>query len=144
MLIKECTTLNAGALIAMPAFYKALAPSNAPTPRGVYLACIVFAVGLAAGAVAGWVAFLFTSQGTRMLIRSLQLPMLKAQQSMYPDTMDKAQLKRLSKAESGTRWQEPIATLGLWAVSVASLVSVGSLMVGAYYGASATLSLTGH
>ena len=144
MLIKGCTTLNAGALVAMPAFYKALAPSNAPTPRGIYLACIVFAIGLAAGAVAGWVAFLFTSQVTRMLIRSLQMPMLKAQQSMHPDTMDKAQLKRLSKAESGMRWGESIATLGLWAVSVASFVSVGCLIGGAYYGASATLSLTGH
>ena len=36
-----------------------------------------------------------------------------------------------------------MGTLGLWVVSLASLVSVGCLIAGAFYGASATLSLTG-
>lgn len=143
VLIKGCTTLNAGALIALPAFYKALATGNAPTPRGVYIACAIFAAGLAAGALAGWAAFVFTSQATRMLTRSLQMPMLKTQQSLYPATMDRIQLKRLSRAEFSTRWVEAVGTAGLWVVSLASLVSVGCLIAGAYYGASATLSLTG-
>lgn len=143
VLIKGCTTLNAGALIALPAFYKALTTGNAPTPRGVYIACAIFAAGLAAGALAGWAAFVFTSQATRMLTRSLQMPMLKTQQTLYPATMDRMQMKRLSKAEFSTRWVEAVGTLGLWAVSLASLVSVGCLIAGAYFGASATLSLTG-
>ena len=143
VLIKGCTTLNAGALIALPTFYKALATSNAPTPQGVYIACAIFAAGLAAGALAGWAAFVFTSQATRMLTRSLQMPMLKAQQSLYPATMDRTQLKRLSRAEFSTSWVEAVGTAGLWVVSLASLVSVGCLISGAFYGASATLSLTG-
>lgn len=143
VLIKGCTTLNAGALVALPAFYKALAAGSAPTPRGIYVACVIFAAGLAAGAFAGWAAFVFTSQATRMLSRSLVLPMLKAQQSLNPATMDAMQLKRLSRAEASTRWVETVSTVGLWVVSVASLVSVGCLIAGAYYGAAATLSLTG-
>ncbi len=143
VLIKGCTTLNAGALIALPAFYKALATSTAPTPRSVYIACAVFAGGLVAGALAGWAAFFFTSQATRMLTRSLQMPMLKTQQSLYPSTMDGMQLRRLSRAEFSTRWVEAVSTAGLWVVSLASLISVACLIAGAYYGASATLSLTG-
>jgi hypothetical protein len=143
ILIKGCTTLNAGALITLPAFYKALVTGNAPTPRAIYIACAVFAAGLAAGALAGWAAFVFTSQATRMLTRSLQMPMLKTQQTLYPATMDRMQLKRLAKAEFSTRWVEAIGTLGLWVVSLASLVSVCCIIAGAYYGASATLSLTG-
>ena len=143
VLIKGCTTLNAGALVALPAFYKALTLGNMPTPPGIYTACAYFAVGLAAGAFAAWTAFIFISQATRMMTRSLLVPMLKAQQSISPATMDKMQLKRLSRAEFSTRWVEAVSTTGLWLVSIASLVSVGCLIVGAYYGASATLSLTG-
>ena len=143
VLIKGCTTLNAGALVALPAFYKALAAGNVPTPRGIYIACATFAAGLASGAFAAWAAFVFTSQATRMLTRSLQMPMLKAQQSINPATMDRMQLRRLSRAEFSTRWVEAVGTAGLWVVSIASLVSVGCLIAGAYYGASATLSLTG-
>lgn len=112
ILIKGCTTLNAGALIAMPAFYKALATGNAPTPRGIYMACVFFAAGLAAGAGAGGVAFVFTSQVTRMLTLSLVMPMLKTQRSLYPATMDAMQLKRLSRAEFSTRWLETVGTAG--------------------------------
>ena len=143
VLIKGCTTLNAGALVALPAFYKALAVGSAPAPRGIYFACASFAAGLAAGAFAGWTAFFVTSQTTRMLTRSLVLPMLKAQQSLHPATMDRMQLKRLSRAESSTRRVEAFGTAGLWVVSLASLASVVCLIVGALYGASATLSPTG-
>ena len=144
LLIKGCTTLNAGALIAMPTFYKALAPASAPIPLDLYKSCVLFASGLILGALAGWVACIFIAYSSRMLSHSIVLPLLQAQMAFNPDSMDKIQRRRMRRGEFSNRWSDAAANWGLGLIALLSLLSLAALVAGSYYGGKATLGYDLH
>ena len=141
LLIKGCTTLNAGALVAMPTFYKALAPAYAAIPYNLYVSCGCFATGLLLGAAAGWAACIIIATSSRMLGRSVVLPLLQAQAAFNPESMDRVQRRRMKAGEFSNRWGETMIGWGMVVVATLSLLSLLSLVAGAYFGGMATLNL---
>src|ERR1700733_14648973 len=92
LVLKTCITLNGGGFIGFPTFFKALAPAGSATPWSLFVARGCFAVGLGLAAIASLVA-IFVLGTTRMVIATMVLPMIEAQNTLLPQSMTSEQHK---------------------------------------------------
>jgi hypothetical protein len=118
LVLKTCITLNGGGFIGFPTFFKALAPAGTATPRSLFIASGCFAVELGLAAIASLVALIFVLRTTRMVIASMVLPMIEAQNTLLPQSMTPEQHKLLTKGRRSMGKTMASATIG-------TVVSVG-------------------
>jgi hypothetical protein len=135
LLLKTCITLNGGALIAFPAFYKALAPSNAASVSPDFeAACQMFGVGTCIAGVGCVVAFAVVASSTRMSIRALQLPMLQAQVALLPETAEITLKKNLKRSRFAAKWLPTLSAWGIIICAILGVVSITAFLSGSIYG----------
>ena len=135
LLLKTCITLNGGALIAFPAFYKALAPSGAASVSAAFEStCLMFGVGTCIAGVGCVVAFAVVASSTRMSIRALQLPMLQAQVALLPETADANLNKNLKRSRYAAKWLPALSAWGIIICAILGLLSITSFVAGSIYG----------
>ncbi|WP_158743945.1 hypothetical protein [Acidisphaera sp. L21] len=144
LLLQTCVTLNGGAVVGFPTFYKALAPSDAPVSQGFLIAFISFAIGVALAGIGVVIAFLTVTTASRMTVAATLLPMLEAREALLPAGMDGLARKQLRQARRGARWAVAVGISAQVSTGVLGALSITSFIVGGFYGERAVSALVTH
>jgi hypothetical protein len=144
LLLKTCITLNGGAVIGFPAFYKAIAPTDAPVTPAFIRAFYCFSAGVALAGVAVLVAFWLTGTAARMSSYAATAAIFEAQNNLLPESLDKAATKRLRKGRHALKWTETVALTNQYILLTLAFVSIGAFLLGGYWGQKAISSLVAH